>query len=114
MKHKIAVIGLGYVGLPLVRLFVTKYPIVGFDINEERVTDLNKEHYYTLEVSDELLQAVLIKEHSYKNNLNGLYCSAVTKDMDLSVLREENSVVYDVKGILSSSNCKLKKTKYIL
>ena len=36
-KDKIAIIGLGYVGLPLARLFATKYSVVGFDINQERV-----------------------------------------------------------------------------
>ena len=38
---KITVIGLGYVGLPLARLFATKYPVVGFDINEKRVDEIN-------------------------------------------------------------------------
>ena len=39
--HKIAVIGLGYVGLPLARLFATKYPVVGFDINQKRIGDIS-------------------------------------------------------------------------
>ncbi|MDX1279573.1 NAD(P)-binding domain-containing protein, partial [Oceanihabitans sediminis] len=39
---KIAVIGLGYVGLPLARLFATKYPVIGFDINEARVKELQQ------------------------------------------------------------------------
>ena len=60
MKEKIAVIGLGYVGLPLAVEFGKKYPTIGFDINEQRVVDLNKGHDSTLEVSDELLQSVLI------------------------------------------------------
>ena len=41
-EHKIAVIGLGYVGLPLARLFSTKYNVIGYDINEKRVEELNK------------------------------------------------------------------------
>lgn len=53
---KIAVIGLGYVGLPLARLFSTKYPTVGFDRNQSRVDALMAGHDATLEVSDELLQ----------------------------------------------------------
>ncbi len=81
MKHKIAVIGLGYVGLPLARLFATKYPTVGFDINEPRVRDLNKGHDDTLEVSDELLQSALVQENPFKNNVKGLYCSANSEDI---------------------------------
>lgn len=53
---KICVIGLGYVGLPLARLFSTKYPTVGFDLKKERVDELNDGHDSTLEVSDDLLQ----------------------------------------------------------
>lgn len=61
---KIAVIGLGYVGLPLARLFSTKYQTVGFDMNQERVDALNEGHDATLEVDDELLQAA-IKNHGF-------------------------------------------------
>lgn len=53
---KICVIGLGYVGLPLARLFSTKYETIGFDMNQSRVDALNAGHDATLEVSDELLQ----------------------------------------------------------
>lgn len=56
---KIAVIGLGYVGLPLARLFSTKYTTVGFDMNQTRVDALMAGHDATLEVSDELLQSAL-------------------------------------------------------
>lgn len=56
---RICVIGLGYVGLPLARLFSTKYPTVGFDMNQARVDALNGGHDSTLEVSDDLLQAAL-------------------------------------------------------
>lgn len=59
MKTKIAVIGLGYVGLPLARLFATKYPVVGFDINQKRISELNQGNDFTLEVSDNDLKAVL-------------------------------------------------------
>ena len=58
---KIAVIGLGYVGLPLARLFSTKYETVGFDINQARVDALMAGHDTTLEVSDELLQEAINK-----------------------------------------------------
>ncbi len=53
---KIAVIGLGYVGLPLARLFSTKYKTIGFDMNQSRVDALMAGHDATLEVADELLQ----------------------------------------------------------
>ena len=57
---KIAVIGLGYVGLPLARLFATKYPVIGFDINELRVKELQQGTDATLEVEDAVLQAVSV------------------------------------------------------
>ena len=61
---KIAVIGLGYVGLPLARLFSTKYKTVGFDMNQTRVDTLMAGHDATLEVSDcnqLLLMALLVR-----------------------------------------------------
>jgi len=58
-QPKIAVIGLGYVGLPLAVAFAEKYPVIGFDINEERVKELASGTDHTLEVSDELLQSAL-------------------------------------------------------
>ena len=61
---KICVIGLGYVGLPLARLFSTKYQTIGFDMNQKRVDTLMKGHDATLEVSDELLQDA-IKNHGF-------------------------------------------------
>lgn len=61
---KICVIGLGYVGLPLARLFSTKYKTVGFDMNPARVAALMAGHDATLEVSDELLQSA-IKDHGF-------------------------------------------------
>jgi len=66
---KIAVIGLGYVGLPLARLFSTKYPTIGYDMNKARVDDLMTGHDATLEVSDELLQDA-IKNHGFKCTAN--------------------------------------------
>ncbi|WP_246136792.1 nucleotide sugar dehydrogenase [Gillisia hiemivivida] len=70
---KIAVIGLGYVGLPLARLFATKYPVVGFDINSVRIEELQKGHDSTLEVEDEVLQSVLLKTYplAQKQLVNG-------------------------------------------
>lgn len=73
MKNiRIAVIGLGYVGLPLARLFSTKYKTVGYDVNIERVNALMKGHDSTLEVSDELLKSAID---------NGFICSSNLKDI---------------------------------
>src|SRR5690606_17468266 len=77
-QTKIAVIGLGYVGLPLARLFATKYPVIGFDINQGRINGLNSGTDSTLEVSDEVLQSVLVDKPS---NANGLYCSSNLEDI---------------------------------
>lgn len=66
MKNiKIAVIGLGYVGLPLARLFSTKFETIGFDLNETRVKQLNEGHDATLEVDDELLKDA-INNHGFR------------------------------------------------
>lgn len=64
-NYKICVIGLGYVGLPLARLFSTKFETVGFDMNQSRVDALMSGHDATLEVSDELLQDA-IENHGFK------------------------------------------------
>lgn len=72
-NKKIAVIGLGYVGLPLAIAFAEKYPVVGFDVNSKRITDLQKGFDHTLESSEEELLSVLID--SSKNN-NGLFVTA--------------------------------------
>jgi UDP-N-acetyl-D-galactosamine dehydrogenase len=79
MSIKIAVIGLGYVGLPLARLFATKYQVVGFDINQSRINGLCSGTDSTLEVSDEVLQQVLVNDFNY--NKNGLLCSATLSDI---------------------------------
>lgn len=79
---KIAVIGLGYVGLPLARLFATKYPVVGFDINQKRITELMSGKDVTLEVADDTLQGVLQDKNPYATNANGLYCSDNLSDIE--------------------------------
>ena len=61
---KICVIGLGYVGLPLARLFSTKFTTIGFDMNQRRVDALMDGHDATLEVSDDLLQDA-ISNHGF-------------------------------------------------
>lgn len=66
---KIAVIGLGYVGLPLARLFSTKYKTIGFDMNQARVDALMSGHDATLEVADDLLQEA-IRKNGFKCTTN--------------------------------------------
>lgn len=55
-NHTIAVIGLGYVGLPLAVEFGKKRPVIGFDIKADRIAELQAGHDYTLEVSEEELK----------------------------------------------------------
>ncbi|MFD2562460.1 nucleotide sugar dehydrogenase [Aquimarina rubra] len=75
---KIGIIGLGYVGLPLARLFATKFPVIGFDINQKRINELRSGKDTTLEVEDEVLQSVLKNDAQMEL---GLYCSADLEDI---------------------------------
>ena len=88
---KIGVIGLGYVGLPLARLFSTKYPTVGFDMNKARCEALMAGHDATLEVSDELLQDA-ITNHNFK-------CTA-----DIDEIRDCNFYVVAVPTPVDENN----------
>lgn len=99
-KKRIAIIGLGYVGLPLARLFATKYPVVGFDINHKRIEELKLGIDSTLEVDNDTLQEAIISENPIKNNLdNGLYCSE-----DLNDIREANIYVITVPTPVDRNN----------
>ena len=75
---KIAIIGLGYVGLPLARLFATKYAVVGFDINAQRIEELQSGVDSTLEVEDAILKKVLSPTPFMGT---GLYCSDNFEDL---------------------------------
>ncbi len=77
-RMKIAIIGLGYVGLPLARLLATKHQVIGFDINEKRVNELKNGYDATLEVENELLAAVL---RTTMNMENGLFCTTKIEDI---------------------------------
>ena len=78
MNIKIAIIGLGYVGLPLARLFATKFPVIGFDINQTRIAELNSGQDLTLEVEEDILKAVLTPSIPVDK---GLFCSANINDI---------------------------------
>lgn len=79
---KICIVGLGYVGLPLARLFATRYPVVGFDKSQERVDALNQGHDDTHEVEDALLQEVLRKE----DGLRCVHDIAEAKDCSIFIV----------------------------
>lgn len=72
-EYKIAVIGLGYVGLPLATLFASKYPVVGYDINQKRIDELKQGSDATLEVSDQALKNVLQSANPIDKESVGLY-----------------------------------------
>jgi UDP-N-acetyl-D-galactosamine dehydrogenase len=79
MRHKIAVIGLGYVGLPLAVEFGKKFMTVGFDINQRRIDELKKGKDVTLEVEDDLLQSVIASAQDLDQD--GLYFTDVVDDL---------------------------------
>ncbi|HEY4650772.1 MAG TPA: nucleotide sugar dehydrogenase, partial [Pontibacter sp.] len=85
---RIAVIGLGYVGLPLAVEFAKKYKTIGFDINQARVNELNQGHDHTLEVADDKLKAVLTADCT---TAKGLYCT-----YDLSKIESCNFYIITV------------------
>ena len=77
---KVAIIGLGYVGLPLAHLFATRYPVVGFDIKQDRVEALKKGQDITMEVSDGKLKSVLLS-HLPEFDETGLYFTSAPSDL---------------------------------
>lgn len=88
---RICVIGLGYVGLPLARLFSTKYETIGFDMNVKRCEALMAGHDATLEVSDELLQDAI--------NNHGFVCTA-----DIEKIRDCNFYIVAVPTPVDENN----------
>ena len=101
---KIAVIGLGYVGLPLARLFATKYPVVGFDINSTRVKELMSGHDSTLEVEDRILLSVLLSRNPQPELHDpqptpGLFCTIMLDD-----IRDANFYIVTVPTPVDKNN----------
>ena len=72
MQRKIAVIGLGYVGLPLAHAFSFKYSVVGFDINKDRIKELNGGHDRTLELDEQQMQEALDNGMKFSTELNDI------------------------------------------
>ena len=90
-EMKICVIGLGYVGLPLARLFSTKYPTIGFDMNQKRVDALMQGHDATLEVADDLLKDAI--------NNHGFICTT-----NLEAIRDSNFYIVAVPTPVDKNN----------
>ncbi len=95
-SKKIAVIGLGYVGLPLARLFATKYLVIGYDINETRIKELQSGIDSTLEVEDDVLQNVLTDNSEMDT---GLYCTN-----ELEKIKDCNYYIVTVPTPIDSAN----------
>lgn len=95
---KITVIGLGYVGLPLARLFATKYAVIGFDVNQNRIAELRNCNDKTLEVSEELLKTVIISNNPQKNE-KGLYFTA-----DSEEIKDSNIYIVTVPTPVDKNN----------
>jgi UDP-N-acetyl-D-glucosamine/UDP-N-acetyl-D-galactosamine dehydrogenase len=79
MKKKIAIIGLGYVGLPLAVEFAKKYEVIGFDISKSRITELKKNEDITLEIKDNIILSV-------RDNLNFTSDIIDTKDCNFFII----------------------------
>ena len=95
-KDKIAVIGLGYVGLPLATLFAKKYSVVGFDINKKRVRELNSGIDKTLEIDNTILKSVLLQK---KSNQCGLFCTS-----EIDSIKDSNIYVVTVPTPVDKNN----------
>ena len=78
---KIAVIGLGYVGLSLAQVFAEKYKVVGFDINKKRVEELSNAYDSTREVAPDQLKSVLPK---FNKNLTSNFLHLTTQIDDIA------------------------------
>lgn len=95
-SYKISMIGLGYVGLPLAVEFAKYYPVVGFDINQERIAGINLGHDSTLEVEDDNLQSVLSKNQPTEK---GLYLTS-----KLDEIRDCNVYIVTVPTPVDKNN----------
>src|SRR5690606_16867386 len=76
---KITVLGLGYVGLPLAVEFAKHFLVVGFDINQKRIDELNEGIDRTLEVDNEFLKSIVVSDPNAKK---GLFVSNKSSDIE--------------------------------
>ena len=85
MEKKIAVIGLGYVGLPLAVEFAKKYPTIGYDINSSRVNEIMNGHDHTFEVEEIELQREIVPDLlTTESKGSGLYCTTAQRDIEFA------------------------------
>lgn len=96
---KIAIIGLGYVGLPLACLFAAKYPVIGYDINTKRINELNSGVDVTQEIDSSELQKVILSNNTFKTTKRGLYCTNNSEE-----LKEANIYIITVPTPVDKNN----------
>ena len=104
MADKIGIIGLGYVGLPLAQLFSTQYPVIGYDINYERVQELNNGDDHTLEISEQQLLAVV---KPTDDGTNGLFITNKAEELktcNVYIVTVPTPVTTDHKPDLTALN----------
>ena len=99
-ETKIAIIGLGYVGLPLAVEFAKKYQVIGFDINTKRIQELRENNDFTLETSSEELESVNVASFEDLNtSTTGLWITN-----ELSELENSNFYIVTVPTPVDKSN----------
>lgn len=86
IETKIAIIGLGYVGLPLAVEFAKKYPVIGFDVKKERVEELEEGHDATMEVEGDLLKSVLVDDHDHDKGLYVTHSKIFIQDCNYYII----------------------------
>ncbi len=100
ISQKIAIIGLGYVGLPLARLFATRYPVIGYDINTQRINELRQGKDKTLEIEEQELKNVLLARSPFlEDGAKGLFFST-----DLSDIQNANIYIITVPTPVDKNN----------
>ena len=103
IKKKIAIIGLGYVGLPLAVAFSKKFEVIGFDINQERIQELKNGHDHTLEIEDQLL-SLASKNLIYSFNIQdikdcNIYIITVPTPVDKANRPDLNALIHSSKTV---------------
>jgi UDP-N-acetyl-D-glucosamine/UDP-N-acetyl-D-galactosamine dehydrogenase len=103
LKNKIAIIGLGYVGLPLAVAFSKKFEVIGFDINQKRIQELKSGHDHTLEIEDHLLSSAS-KNLSYSFNIQdvkdcNIYIITVPTPVDKANRPDLTALIHSSKTV---------------
>ncbi len=110
---KIAVIGLGYIGLPLAKLLSTQFPVVGFDIKHEKIEELNKGYNIDLQETDHLLISLLVYENPFTTGEDqGVFCTT-----DINAIKDANVYFIAISTIDKNNNINydaaIKATEYV-